>query len=247
MFRVLAFPARRALFLLASIMSTNLAYAQDKESSAAEAVDTEHIFGFVEGSDIGEKGEKEIDHSSYIFAGKPGSFVAILNETDFRYDVDNGFRASLNLLTDYHGVYDSSKIRKSRGFCLQRPRQRARLGVGRTRQSALSVNVVIHTAVAAAGRHFRRTAGKFWFPGPAARRCRAFAEPMVQRRQHHLRADLHTQPRKLDDEPTDGNFRRHIIANCSRKFSLAAKCAISRKINLVSLPSTPCSSVQAFT
>ena len=116
MFRVLAAPARRALFFLAAIMSTNLAYAQDKESSAAEAVDTEHIFGFVEGSDIGEKGEKEIDHSSYIFAGKPGSFVAIVNETDFRYGVDNGFRASLNLLTDYHGVYDSPGIPNRAAF-----------------------------------------------------------------------------------------------------------------------------------
>jgi hypothetical protein len=97
-------------------MSASLAYAQDKEKDAAATVDSEHIFGFTEGSDIGEKGEKEVDHSSYIFAGKQGSFVAILNETDFRYGVDNGFRASLNILTDYHGVYDSPGIPDRKAF-----------------------------------------------------------------------------------------------------------------------------------
>jgi len=84
--------------------------AQAEEENGAAAVDTEHIFGFTEGSDIGEKGEKEVDHSSYFFIGKPGSFVAILNETDFRYGIDNGFRASFNLLTDYHGSYNSPGI-----------------------------------------------------------------------------------------------------------------------------------------
>jgi hypothetical protein len=100
----------RAAVIAAALMLPSLAQAQDAEDSASGSVDTEHIFGFTEGSDIGEKGEKEVDHSSYVFLGKQGSFVAIVNETDFRYGVDNGFRASLNLLTDYHGVYNSPGI-----------------------------------------------------------------------------------------------------------------------------------------
>jgi hypothetical protein len=88
--------------------------SQEKEKESG--VDTEHIFGFTEGSDIGEKGEKEIDHSSYIFTGKPGRFFATLNETAFRYGIDDGFRASLNLLTDYHGIYDSPGLPDRRAF-----------------------------------------------------------------------------------------------------------------------------------
>jgi len=112
----------RAL-LVAALLFSGLAQAaeEDKQGSTKEkdgsteekreeSVDTEHIFGFTEGSDIGEKGEKEVDHSSYIFAGKPGHFVAILNETDFRYGIDNGLRASFNVLTDYHGSYNSPGI-----------------------------------------------------------------------------------------------------------------------------------------
>ena len=88
--------------------------AQEKDESKEEkrepSVDSEHIFGFTEGSDIGEKGEKELDHSSYIFAGKPGKYVAIENVTDFRYGFDDGLRASLNIHTDYHGSYNSPGI-----------------------------------------------------------------------------------------------------------------------------------------
>jgi len=109
--------------LIAALLSSGLAHASDeegrdstheKDGSTEEkresTVDTEHIFGFAEGSDIGEKGEKEVDHSSYFFTGKQGRFLAIMNETDFRYGIDNGFRASFNLLTDYHGGYDSPGI-----------------------------------------------------------------------------------------------------------------------------------------
>jgi len=95
--------------LIAASLSPGLVQAAEDEKREP-TVDTEHIFGFVEGSDIGEKGEKEVDHSSYVFAGKPGKFVAVLNETDFRYVIDDGFRASLNVLTDYHGSYDSPGI-----------------------------------------------------------------------------------------------------------------------------------------
>jgi len=101
------------VLLIAVSLSPGLTQAEESHESA---VDTEHIFGFVEGSTIGEKGEKEVDHSSYIFAGKPGNFVAVLNETDFRYVVDDGFRASLTTLTDYHGALNSPGIPNRAAF-----------------------------------------------------------------------------------------------------------------------------------
>jgi hypothetical protein len=106
----------RAALIAAALMLPNAVQAQEAEGGASGSVDTEHIFGFTEGSDIGEKGEKEVDHSSYMFLGKQGSYVAIENETDFRYGVDNGFRASFNLLTDYHGIYMSPGIPDRAGF-----------------------------------------------------------------------------------------------------------------------------------
>ena len=109
-------PPCRAALLAAALMLSGLAGAQDAEGGANGSVDTEHIFGFTEGSDIGENGEKEVDRSSYVFLGKQGSYVAIENETAFRYGVDNGFRASLNLLTDYHGVYNSPGIPNRAAF-----------------------------------------------------------------------------------------------------------------------------------
>jgi hypothetical protein len=102
--------------MAAALMLPKPAQAQDTEDGASGSVDTEHIFGFTEGSDIGEKGEKEVDHSSYMFLGKQGSFVAIENETDFRYGIDDGFRASFDLLTDYHGVYNSPGIPNRASF-----------------------------------------------------------------------------------------------------------------------------------
>lgn len=93
-----------AAFLTAAVMLPSLVQAQEAEGGVSEAVDTEHIFGFTEGSDIGDKGEREIEHNSYTFLGKQGSYVAIENETDLRYGIDTGFRASINLLTDYHGI-----------------------------------------------------------------------------------------------------------------------------------------------
>jgi hypothetical protein len=47
-------------------------------------VDTEDIFGFVEGSDIGDKGEREVESDAIIRAGRStGSFAD--TATEFQY------------------------------------------------------------------------------------------------------------------------------------------------------------------
>lgn len=94
----------RLLLLLAISLFPILARAGEEK---AEAVDTEHIFGFAEGSDIGGKGERELELTSTGAFGKPGAFAAIENEADVRYGVTDRFRASLGLLGDYHGIYAS--------------------------------------------------------------------------------------------------------------------------------------------
>lgn len=61
--------AWRLLLLLAISLFPILARAEEEEK--AEAVDTEHIFGFAEGSDIGGKGERELELTSTGAFGKP--------------------------------------------------------------------------------------------------------------------------------------------------------------------------------
>src|SRR5580700_11231205 len=55
-------------------------------------VDTEHIFGFTEGTDIGYKGEIELESTFVGRFGKLGSFAALQNETAIRYGVSDSFR-----------------------------------------------------------------------------------------------------------------------------------------------------------
>lgn len=93
-----------AVLVLVALMLPGLAQAQELVSTAPEAVDTEHIFGFAEGADIGEKGERELDITTTSLIGKVGEYVGVQNETAFRYVVTDGFRASVGGLTDYHAI-----------------------------------------------------------------------------------------------------------------------------------------------
>ncbi len=76
------------------------AHGPSKEG-AHEEYDTEHIFGFTEGADIGEKGEKEVESGTVFRFGKTGDFLAIDHETAFRYMLTDDFRASLGGLLTY--------------------------------------------------------------------------------------------------------------------------------------------------
>jgi hypothetical protein len=78
------------------------------EEDVASVVDTEHIFGFTEGTDIGDKGERELEIATTGLFGKSGSFVALGTESTLRYGVADGFRTSLGMITDYHYVRNSS-------------------------------------------------------------------------------------------------------------------------------------------
>ena len=93
-----------AFLMLAAVMLPSLAHAHDSDSNTSESVDTEHIFGFAEGADIGQKGESEFEITADGLAGKTGQYAAVLNETALRYVVTDGFRASIGGLTDYHAI-----------------------------------------------------------------------------------------------------------------------------------------------
>jgi hypothetical protein len=96
-------PCRGSLVLVA-LMLPSLAQAQVLGSNAPGTVDTEHIFGFAEGADIGVQGDRELEITATSLVGKLGQYAGVLNETAIRYGVTDGFRASIGALTDYHAI-----------------------------------------------------------------------------------------------------------------------------------------------
>jgi hypothetical protein len=97
----------RVLFARAALAMALLSGVARAEEDKSSVVDTEHIFGFTEGTDIGDKGEREFEVETVGLGGKPGGFLALGTQSTFRYDVEQGFRASLGVITDYHGIYGS--------------------------------------------------------------------------------------------------------------------------------------------
>jgi hypothetical protein len=92
----------RSLCILGTLAVPSVAQAQGIDRDAA--IDTEHIFGFTEGADIGGKGEGELENTTIGRLGRPGSFAAFTNEMAFRYGLAEHFRASFGVLADYHSI-----------------------------------------------------------------------------------------------------------------------------------------------
>ena len=100
------------ILFLGCLLMPSLARAEpqtpDKqERSPEEEVDTEHIFGFAEGSDIGEKGEREIENVNIGSFGQVGAYNNVDTETSFRYGVTDRLRLSIGTLTDYYAIADN--------------------------------------------------------------------------------------------------------------------------------------------
>src|ERR1041385_5035799 len=101
--------ARPMLLLLVALALPDLAYADDddkkKKNQKSEEIDTEHIFGFTEGTDIGEKGEKEIENTfTARFKKRAGTYFAGENEIAFLYNPADTWRVSASGFMDNHHV-----------------------------------------------------------------------------------------------------------------------------------------------
>jgi hypothetical protein len=95
----------RGSLIVGVLLLSSLALAQEKQ--AGSNVDSEHIFGFTEGADIGDKGESELESITVGRLGKQGGFSVLTNETSYRYGVEQSFRASVGTVTDYYSVHDT--------------------------------------------------------------------------------------------------------------------------------------------
>src|SRR4051812_45009200 len=71
-----------------TVLRASSAVAEDK-------VDSEHLFGFTEGSDIGSNGEREFKSETTLRTGKvAGDFAAIASEVELKYTIWDDFRLS---------------------------------------------------------------------------------------------------------------------------------------------------------
>ena len=83
-------------------------------------VDTEHLFGFVEGADIGSKGEREFVIDSILRAGRStGSFAAAASELEFKYTAFPNFRISAAATTAYYDIAGVAGIEDARRAAMQ--------------------------------------------------------------------------------------------------------------------------------
>ena len=99
----------RCLLIAFLVLVPALAWAEPQvkekeEPEKAEGIDTEHIFGFSEGSSIGKKGEHELESITIASFGKVGSYASIDNETSIRYTVTDQLRLSIGTLADYYAI-----------------------------------------------------------------------------------------------------------------------------------------------
>ena len=91
-------PTAIAALSLITILGTSSA-------EAAERVDSEHLFGFTEGSDIGAKGEREFKSETTLRAGKKaGSFTAGATEAELKYTLLDNLRLSAGATLAYFDI-----------------------------------------------------------------------------------------------------------------------------------------------
>ena len=101
---------RRAVILIALSLLAGSAWARDADDDAkarnrAAEIDTEHIFGFVEGGDIGERGDLELEKESALRFGKrAGAYAAVSTLFDLKYVPFEHMLVSPGVLLSYHGV-----------------------------------------------------------------------------------------------------------------------------------------------
>jgi len=80
------------------VLGTSSAQAEDK-------LDSEHLFGFTEGSDIGSKGEREFKNEATFRAGKAtGSFAAATSEAEIKYTLSDKLRFSAGATLAYFDI-----------------------------------------------------------------------------------------------------------------------------------------------
>jgi hypothetical protein len=76
-----------------------------KNGGKAEEVDTEHMFGLITGTDIGQAGEKEVESETTGRLGKrTGSYTALSHMLALEYTPMENLRLEMGAINSYHDV-----------------------------------------------------------------------------------------------------------------------------------------------
>jgi hypothetical protein len=113
---------RTMLLIMVSLLAATSSARGDsgKRADKSGEVDTEHMFGFTEGSDIGEAGEKELEADSTGRFGKlGGSYNTVATALEAKYSFSDRFRLSAVATVAYYEITGLNAIDDRRQGALQ--------------------------------------------------------------------------------------------------------------------------------
>ena len=97
--------ARKWIAFVLSFLLVQLLLSVRAKSAAGEAIDTQFIFGFTSGADVGELGDKEIEHQTIAQFGKrDGSYAAVTDELRFETSPIENFRFEFGPLLSFYDI-----------------------------------------------------------------------------------------------------------------------------------------------
>ena len=109
-----------SMWLAGLALSGSASADSRKHADKAGEVDTEHMFGFTEGSDIGEAGEKELETDSTGRFGKfGGSYNTVATALEAKYSFSDRFRLSAVATVAYYDITGLNAIDDRRQGALQ--------------------------------------------------------------------------------------------------------------------------------
>jgi hypothetical protein len=100
-------------------LGVSLAHAGETGGSTDQAwrIDTEHLFGFVIGTDVGEVGDKEMEAEVVGDLGKrPGPYTALFPSLEYEFVPISNLRLAPTVLTAYHSISGVADLDDRRQF-----------------------------------------------------------------------------------------------------------------------------------
>jgi hypothetical protein len=92
----------------------------DDIDARTDEVDTEHVFGFNEGADIGSEGDREIVADSTLRAGRStGAFAEMASQFEFEYTALRNLRISAAATVAYYDIDGVTGIEDARRAAIQ--------------------------------------------------------------------------------------------------------------------------------
>jgi hypothetical protein len=104
---------RRAAVLAMSFLAAAI-------PALAEEQDSEHLFGFTEGSDIGPTGEKELEMGLFgRFGSRVGRYSALTHSTELKWGIAKDWRIAPGIYFDWHGLKNVPGVPNTNGLTVE--------------------------------------------------------------------------------------------------------------------------------